>query len=126
MAKAVVRKCLDCGKVVSGRRDKKFCDDLCRNTYNNKRVAASASEMRTINLILKKNRNILEGLLCQDAKMKVNTKILMESGFNFNFITQIYTTQAGAVYRYCYDFGYLPIDEKYHLIVKREKSDLKR
>jgi hypothetical protein len=122
MAKTADRKCLDCGKVVSGRRDKKFCDDLCRNAYNNKRVAAAASEMRTINLILKKNRGILETLIPQEGKIKVKEKILMEKGFNFNFITQTHTTQAGAVYRYCYEFAYLGLDEKYFLIVRREKS----
>ena len=30
------RKCLECGTVLKGRSDKKFCSDYCRNTYNNK------------------------------------------------------------------------------------------
>lgn len=30
------RSCLDCGKALVGRADKKFCDDSCRNNYNNR------------------------------------------------------------------------------------------
>ena len=29
------KKCLSCGKLLKGRVDKKFCDDYCRNNYNN-------------------------------------------------------------------------------------------
>ena len=29
------RYCLDCGAVLHGRADKKFCNDQCRNNYNN-------------------------------------------------------------------------------------------
>ncbi len=27
--------CQQCGKPVKGRIDKRFCDDFCRNAYNN-------------------------------------------------------------------------------------------
>lgn len=27
--------CLNCDKTLKGRTDKKFCDDYCRNSYNN-------------------------------------------------------------------------------------------
>jgi len=35
-----VRKCLHCDHVLKGRTDKKFCDDYCRNTYNNPTIKA--------------------------------------------------------------------------------------
>ena len=31
-----VQRCKHCGNAVHGRLDKQFCDDQCRNTYNNK------------------------------------------------------------------------------------------
>ncbi|RYF12576.1 MAG: DUF2116 family Zn-ribbon domain-containing protein, partial [Flavobacteriales bacterium] len=31
------RFCLDCNTEIKGRADKKFCDDQCRNNYNNRR-----------------------------------------------------------------------------------------
>lgn len=29
------KKCLECGEKIVGRADKKFCNDYCRNAYNN-------------------------------------------------------------------------------------------
>ena len=31
----ISKTCVACGKAVKGRSDKKFCDDYCRNVYNN-------------------------------------------------------------------------------------------
>ena len=28
------KRCLECGDVIKGRADKKFCDDQCRSNYN--------------------------------------------------------------------------------------------
>ncbi|WP_170122572.1 hypothetical protein [Mucilaginibacter oryzae] len=33
------RVCLDCGTPLQGRADKKFCNDLGRNNYNNQLTA---------------------------------------------------------------------------------------
>ena len=30
------KNCLECGTRIIGRADKKFCNDSCRNSYNNK------------------------------------------------------------------------------------------
>lgn len=116
------RICLDCGKPVSGRRDKKFCDDYCRNNYYNQRTSETSEEFKAINQILKKNRKILEDLLPPDGKGKVSGKLLAEKGFNQTYLTHTYTTQTGSVYRYCYEFGYLLLENDYFLIVKREKK----
>ena len=32
---STAQKCLQCDKVIRGRIDKKFCDDWCRNNFNN-------------------------------------------------------------------------------------------
>ena len=116
------RNCLECGTPVKGRRDKKFCDDQCRNAFNNKLNSEPSPEIRQINLILKKNRKILEDLLPPDGKTKVSGKKLRELGFDQTYITHIYTTQTGSTYRYCYEFGYLPLEGDSFLVVKREKK----
>ena len=36
--------CLACGKPLKGRIDKKFCDDYCRNNYNNQQKAKDIFE----------------------------------------------------------------------------------
>lgn len=56
------RTCLDCGEPLRGRADQKFCNDLCRNSYNNKKLGSSTNFMRKINRILKKNHALLEEL----------------------------------------------------------------
>ena len=44
-------KCLQCDKpLLAGRSDKKFCNDYCRQAYNNKRKEAENREIRNINL----------------------------------------------------------------------------
>lgn len=121
MAENQEKLCQDCGKPISGRRDKKFCDDQCRNNFYNRTISETSEEFKAINLILKKNRRILQDLIPADGKGKVSAKTLNEKGFNQTYITHTYTTQAGAVYRYCYEYGYLPLEGDYFLIVKREK-----
>lgn len=76
--------------------------------------------MNTINAILRKNRNILMDLTSDDNP-KVSKVRLLDRGFNFNYITSTYTTKKGAVYYYCYDYGYLPVESEYVFVVKRKE-----
>ncbi|MEJ2006354.1 MAG: hypothetical protein P8X57_15635, partial [Cyclobacteriaceae bacterium] len=39
---------MNCGATVRGRRDKKFCDDHCRNEFNNARRADEEAYLRRI------------------------------------------------------------------------------
>jgi len=116
------RACLECGAEIKGRRDKKFCDDQCRNSFNNKLNADGSPEMRMINNILKKNRKILEDVLQGEGKAKLSSKRLSDLGFNLNYLTHTYTTQTGSIYRYCYEYGYLPLENEFYLVVKNEKK----
>ena len=54
------RFCSDCGEKLVGRADKKFCNDQCRNNFNNKVNSDTNSVMRNINNVLRKNRRIME------------------------------------------------------------------
>ena len=109
------KTCLACGKTLKGRVDKKFCDDYCRNNYNNQQKAkgSHSSFVRNINNTLLKNRKILESLL-PDAEetAKANKDKLQRLGFHFKYITHLYTTKTGKTYFYCYDYGYLRLDEQ--------------
>ncbi|SFB93768.1 hypothetical protein SAMN05421747_102214 [Parapedobacter composti] len=113
------RKCLDCGAQLVGRADKKFCDDACRNNYNNRRNSAENSYLRKVNAILKRNRKILE-TLNPGGKTKVKWRKLVGEGFNFDYITDIYETASGAQYRFCYEYGYLLLENDDVLLVKRK------
>jgi hypothetical protein len=117
------KTCLQCKKTLRGRSDKKFCDDYCRNNYNNTLKAHTNNYMRNINNALSKNRRILEELLPASEKLVKTTKQkLIHSGFQFKYITHTYTNKKGDTYFFCYDFGYLPLDNDWFLIVKRKED----
>jgi hypothetical protein len=116
------RKCLECGEAFNGRVDKKFCSDLCRNAYNNKLNSDHVNYVRNINNILRKNRRIIEELLPEETA-KVSQQKLIDKGFNFNYHTNTYLTKAGALYVFCYDYGYLKLDDQFYMLVKRQQND---
>ena len=119
------KTCLACGKQLKGRIDKKFCDDYCRNNYNNQQKAkgSHSSYVRNINNTLLKNRKILEGILPDgEETAKANKEKLQRLGFQFKYITHTYVTKTGKTYFYCYDYGYLPLDNDWFLVVKRKEE----
>jgi len=115
--------CLNCGKPLKGRSDKKFCDDSCRNNYNNQLKSIVNNQMRNINNVIGKNRRILESLLPETEETgKANKEKLLRLGFQFKYITDLYTTKTGKTYYYCYDYGYLPLENDWYLIVRRKEE----
>lgn len=118
---AETRKCLCCGKVVFGRSDKKFCDDQCRNAYNNSLNSDNAPAVRSINNILRKNRRIMAELNVS-GKTKVPRNKLTELGFNFNYFTNLLKTKTGNTYYFCYEHGYLPIENDWLMLVIKDNE----
>ena len=113
--------CLECGDKLVGRADKKFCSDQCRNTYNNRNNCDANNLVRNINNTLRKNRRILAELNPND-KTKTSRDKLLSKGFRFNYFTHIYETKTGSIYHFCYEMGYLELENDEVLIVKREKE----
>ncbi|MFI5129420.1 MAG: hypothetical protein ACHQFX_05490 [Chitinophagales bacterium] len=117
------KTCLTCGKPLKGRADKRFCDDYCRNTYNNQLKSTSNNLVRNINNALGKNRRILESILPEgEETAKANKEKLQRMGFQFKYITHTYVTKTGKTYFYCYEYGYLPLENDWYLIVKRKEE----
>jgi hypothetical protein len=114
------RMCLDCGTPLKGRSDKKFCDDQCRSNYNNRLQSETNGLVRHINSILKKNRQLLEKHN-PEGKTRVKMSVLRQEGFNFEYHTHIYETQKGNTYYFCYEYGYLKLENEMLLLVKREE-----
>lgn len=114
------KTCLECDEKIIGRVDKKFCSDHCRNAYNNKLNKDSTNLIRNINNRLRKNYRVLDSFYLKDGKTKTTRNKLLDKGFNFDYFTNLYTTQKGTVYYFVYDLGYLPLDNDYYMIVKRE------
>lgn len=120
------RECPACGETIRGRADKKFCSDSCRNAFNNKVNSDVTNHVRNINNILRKNRKILEELIPKETAKTTKSK-LSQKGFDFQYFTNTYTTKKGVAYYFCYEYGYLPIENDYYFLVKRrEYSDFKK
>ena len=115
------KECPECGEKIKGRADKKFCSDMCRNAFNNKLNSDSNNFVRNVNNVLRKNRRILEDLLPKDTA-NVSRSKLLEKGFDFKFITHTYITKKGDTYHFCYEYGYLPLENDWFLLVKRKEN----
>lgn len=114
------KTCLECEEKISGRTDKKFCSDYCRNSYNNRMNRDSKNLMRNVHNRLRKNYRILEKLN-PTGKTTVQKSTLQREGFSFTYFTSLYTTQKGTVYYFVYDQGYLPLEKKNkYVLVKRD------
>lgn len=118
-----IKICLFCEKPVKGRSDKKFCDDYCRAAYNNELKSAANNYIRNVNNALGKNRRILESFLSEtESTTKANRDKLIEKGFQFKYHTNILTAKNGNTYFYCYEYGYLPLENNWYLIVKKNEE----
>jgi hypothetical protein len=117
------RTCLECGDTFRGRVDKKYCSDLCRNSYNNKVNSTSNLFVRSVNSILRRNRKILEELIPEQTAKASKSK-LQQRGFNFGYHTHVYTTQKGTSYYFCYEYGYLPLENDRLFLVKKESAEI--
>ena len=114
------RSCLECGAPFRGRIDKKFCSDTCRVAFNNRLNSEDTSYVRNVNNILRKNRRILMSMN-PTGKNKVSYQKLKARGFDFNHFTSTYKTREGSQYFYCYEHGYLPIEEDWFLLVIKKE-----
>jgi hypothetical protein len=121
-AETQTAQCLNCDKTVKGRTDKKFCGDYCRNSYNNQLKAAKNNLVRNINNALGKNRRVLESFFKTEEEIaKTHKDKLLEKGFQFKYMTHTYTNKKGNVYFFCYDLGYMPLENDWYLLVKRRE-----
>ena len=110
------RKCMVCGELLIGRIDKKFCSEQCKTHYHNQSPNKSEKIRRDLNKILSKNQTILKKYN-PVGKTTVRTEVLKSEGYNFKFFTHIYKTKNGFTYYFCYDFGYMPVEDDKILIV---------
>jgi predicted nucleic acid-binding Zn ribbon protein len=114
------RFCPVCNDPVYGRIDKKFCSDQCRNAFNNKNMGYTNEYIRKVNMALRKNRRILEELN-PNGKSKTHLQQLKKKGFDFEYFTNQYITKSGNIYFFCYEHGYLKLENDFFALVTREK-----
>ena len=111
---------MECGSDYQGRTDKRFCSPECRTIYYNRENSDRTNFMRNINNILRKNRRILAHLN-PDGKANIPRSRLIDEGFKFSYFTNVYKTRSGKTYYFCYEQGYLPIENDWYTLVVRQE-----
>ena len=119
------KQCLKCGKSLTGRADKKFCDAYCRNSFNNQNKAEDEQYIQLVNSRIRQNRRILKDL-CPEGKATVRREVLEIKGYDYKYYSGQYITSK-LTYYLCYDFGFAPIHdngkEKVLIIQKQNYMD---
>lgn len=113
-----VKTCLSCGREMKGRDDKKFCDYRCRNDFNNQHQAERNNYMRNVMYALKKNRRILAEIVDSEDLQKTTRKLMLSKGYQFQYLTHQYTNSKGQEYYFCFEYGYLPLDNDWCLVLR--------
>ena len=112
------RHCQQCNVPMSGRVDKKYCSDQCRATAGNRRKEVDKGEqlIRDINNKLRHNRFVLKQA-SPEGKTTLRKEVLQQAGFDFGYFTHVYRTKSGNTYLFCYDYGYLHLEDEKILVV---------
>jgi len=102
-----------------GRTDKKFCCDQCRVAYHNRLNSDENNYVRNVNNLIRRNRRILYRL-AKGGKTKVSRSVLSQNGFDFGFFTSTDSMQDGSICYYCYEQGYMPLEEQQVLLITKQ------
>ena len=74
--------------------------------------------MRNVMHALKKNRRILQEVLEGEDLQKTTRKMLNSKGYQFQYLTHQYTNIKGQEYFFCFEYGYLPLDDEWCLVLR--------
>ncbi|TKC04267.1 hypothetical protein [Pedobacter frigoris] len=115
-----LKACFFCSRSIKGRSDKRFCNDLCRSSYNyGIRRRTSMLLISHINCTLTRNRRILDKLITA-GHAQVSKEVLLSDGFDFEHYTSV-VSESFNTYCFCYDLGYQIIGEEQILLIKKEE-----
>lgn len=120
-----IRACRVCDKLLTGRKHQKFCGGECRTHYHNQ-ISLNGNKspyVRNINHALLRNRQILASVIpAGEEYARISKEKLEKLRFNFKYQTHIHESKEGRVFFYCYDCGYLPLENDWYLLVKRKED----
>lgn len=111
--------CQNCGRLIRGRSDKKFCDDYCRNSHNNQRRSVDSGEVRSILSILKTNQKILATVLRDGEEyVKISFLKLCDMGYNFRYHTHSSLGAHNCSFQFCFERGIYRMDQDWVIVVR--------
>lgn len=99
----MIKTCLSCGNKLSGRTDKKFCNNSCKNDYHNTIHPNGNGVEKMVSAAIRRNRKILQNLF-DDGLCKLEKTDLEHFGFSFKGLTGIEEMEKGMMKYFCYEF----------------------
>lgn len=110
-------KCLNCDSELKGREGKRYCSDSCKSAYHYTQRKVNDSFYLKVDRQLKINRKLLKKYN-QSGFTTLRRSVMKEEGFNPKFFTHYWKNKKGQVYLFCYDYGFLEIENDKFLIVE--------
>ena len=119
---ATERNCKQCGQPINlsvGRKDRLFCNEICKNRYHNEQIYEEQQEVKRIQLILKKNRRILKKMFTRKDRDLIAKERLLKEGYEFDYHTHFVISKTKQYpYTFCFDYGYRKVNEELFKVVK--------
>lgn len=126
------KKCLECGEPLgAGREDRKYCGDLCKTAFNNRRrkeplirserdeqqkeIDRDHAAMHRVLDIIRHNRSILYNIF-DLYERQVGYLDFLGHGINIKYFTSKYLHDDGYYYQMCFDYGYRIDGERVYMI----------
>lgn len=115
------QNCMECGKELFGRTDKRFCNDTCRNSFNRKiRAEEKSRDNENIPGIFKQIRTNYEILkqyhlekLEEGTTIHITKQELLGKGFEPKFCTSVLNKGYNELWLFCFEFGYKKEGERH-------------
>ncbi len=98
--------CKECGKELRGRSDKKFCSDMCRNSFHNKKRRTDNIRIAEVNKILLRNNRIFNKYISEN-EVFININQALDEGVDLTHFTSIQINPSGETCFVCYDTGFV-------------------
>lgn len=106
-----VKTCLACGNPLQGRSDKRYCDVYCKSRYQYEKYKQDTDSMYfRVSRQLRLNRKLLKRYN-RAGKATIRAAELNSAGFDPRYFTHYWKNSKGDVYRFVYEFGFLPRQE---------------
>ncbi|WP_146697687.1 hypothetical protein [Geofilum rhodophaeum] len=113
--------CLFCETELKGRSDKQFCTPHCKSLYHNRKPNSDEAYIRGINQQIRKNRSALR-TACPLGKATVSKNFLKKLGMDFKYLTHSWKSNGGNLYYFCYDYGYMQVDDPNKVLIIQQQQ----
>jgi hypothetical protein len=120
-----MKTCLHCNDSFRGRSDKKFCNDYCRNAYNNQQKNIATSHQRIMHQRLRKNHALLSRYLTEKnaGPVCIHKERLTNDGFIWKYCTEFRISNNKNILYGCYDLRYFSLNDRYLILLKENELD---